>query len=71
MNMRAIGARVRRERLAMDLSQVDASVRAGVGPRTWVDLENGHINPTLGTLRAVCGVVGLRVSVLLAEGEEC
>lgn len=69
MNVRAIGDRVRAGRHQLRLTQCAAADRAGVSHRTWTDLENGHLNPTLATLAAVGGTIGVRVSELVAEGE--
>ncbi len=61
----AIGARIRKRREALKLTQVDASAVCGWSPSTWADTERGRFCPNLKTLMIVAKVLGWTVSGLL------
>ena len=62
-----VGGRVRAARLARALSLGALAARAGVGKGSLSEIENGARNPTLGTLYALAGALGVPLSTLLAE----
>lgn len=64
----AVGARIReaRERKMISLSALARD--AGIGKATLSQLEAGERNPTLETLYAICGPLGIPLSVLVGEG---
>ncbi|WP_261559272.1 helix-turn-helix domain-containing protein [Frankia tisae] len=63
----AIGARLRATRQARGLSLGTLASRARVGKGSLSELENGARNPTLSTLYALAGALGVPLSTLLAE----
>ncbi|WP_045880279.1 helix-turn-helix transcriptional regulator [Pseudofrankia sp. DC12] len=63
----AVGARLRATRQARDLSVGALASRAGVGKGSLSEIENGVRNPTLGTLYALAGALGVPLATLLAD----
>src|SRR5262245_38469820 len=63
----AVGARLRETRHARGLSVGALAARAGVGKGSLSEIENGARNPTLSTLHALAGALGVPLSTLLAE----
>ena len=63
----AIGARVRAARQRAGLSVSGLAARAGIGKGSLSELENGTRNPTLSTLYALAGAVGVPLATLLVE----
>jgi transcriptional regulator with XRE-family HTH domain len=59
--MRAIGAHIRRARLAAGLSQEDAAARSGVGYKRWQEIEGGSANPTIRTLDRIATTLGVEI----------
>ncbi|WP_415144721.1 helix-turn-helix domain-containing protein [Nocardioides sp.] len=62
-----IGARIRTTRRDRGLSLAALAKAAGVGKGSLSEVENGVRNPTLGTLYALAGALGVPLAVLLAE----
>ncbi len=62
-----VGDRLRRARTERGLSLGALAARAGVGKGSLSEIEHGTRNPTLGTLYALSGALGLPLSWLLAE----
>ncbi|GBG36008.1 helix-turn-helix domain-containing protein [Mycobacterium montefiorense] len=60
-----VGARVRAERQARGFSLAALSSAAGIGKGSLSEIENGARSPTLGTLYAVAGALGLPLATLL------
>lgn len=52
---------LRETRLKQALSQRDLALKAGVSPKTIVDLELGRHEPRLRTIRRVAEALGVRV----------
>jgi transcriptional regulator with XRE-family HTH domain len=65
--MRAIGAQIRRARLATALSQEDAAERSGVGYKRWQDIERGSANPTIRTLDRIAATLGVEFGDLVPK----
>lgn len=63
----AIGARVRAARDARGLSLSALAERARVGKGSLSEIEHGTRNPTLSTLYALAGALGVPLATLLAE----
>ena len=63
----AIGVRVRAARQQAGLSVGGLASRAGIGKGSLSELENGTRNPTLSTLYALAGAVGVPLATLLVE----
>ncbi|ONH25652.1 helix-turn-helix domain-containing protein [Pseudofrankia asymbiotica] len=63
----AVGARLRATRQARGLSLGALAARAQVGKGSLSEIENGGRNPTLSTLYALAGALGVPLSTLLAE----
>ncbi|GGB40373.1 hypothetical transcriptional regulator [Flexivirga endophytica] len=65
----AVGARIReaRERRGISLSALARD--AGIGKATLSQLEAGERNPTIETLYAICGPLGVPLSALVGEVE--
>lgn len=62
-----LGQELRRAREEAGLTQEELAQRAGLH-RTYISiLERDQKSPTVETLRTICAVLGLRVSVLLAR----
>jgi transcriptional regulator with XRE-family HTH domain len=64
----AAGARIRALRSARGLSLSTLAARAGIGKGSLSELEAGRRNPTLETLYAVAGPLGVPLVALLGEG---
>jgi transcriptional regulator with XRE-family HTH domain len=62
-----VGERLRRARTERGLSLGALAAAAGVGKGSLSEIEHGARNPTLGTLYALSGALGLPLSWLLAE----
>src|SRR5215469_4144613 len=62
-----VGRNVRRFRQERQLSLGDLAKSAGLAKQTLANLENGTGNPTVETLLAVSGALGVGVTWLLAE----
>jgi len=65
----ALGAVIRRRRLAAQMPQEQLAERAGVSRDAVVKVEQGR-PPRLGVLEAVAGGLGVATSVLVIEAEE-
>lgn len=70
MQVAAVGRRLRELRVVSGLSLSEVARRSGLGKGTLSELENGHRNPTLETLFAVIGALGLPLSAALDEGTQ-
>ena len=64
---RLVGARLRAARRERGLSLGALAAAAGVGKGSLSEIENGARNPTLGTLYALAGVLGVPLATLLDE----
>jgi transcriptional regulator with XRE-family HTH domain len=64
---RLVGARLRAARHDRGLSLGALAAAAGVGKGSLSEIENGGRNPTLGTLYALAGVLGVPLATLLDE----
>ncbi len=64
---RLVGARLRTARHERGLSLGALAAAAGVGKGSLSEIENGARNPTLGTLYALAGVLGVPLATLLDE----
>lgn len=62
-----VGERLRAWRSERRLSLAALAARAGVGKGSLSEIENGVRNPTLGTLYAIAGALGVPLATLLAE----
>ena len=62
-----VGARIRALRLARGLSLSALAGQAGIGKGSLSELETGQRNPTLDTLYAVAGPLGVPLSALLDD----
>jgi transcriptional regulator with XRE-family HTH domain len=62
-----VGERLRAARHAQGLSLGALAAAAGVGKGSLSEIENGTRNPTLATLYAVAGALGVPLATLLAE----
>jgi y4mF family transcriptional regulator len=58
-----IGARVRQRRRALELTQAELAVRAGVGKRFMVEVEQGKPTLEVGKLMQVVAACGLTLSI--------
>jgi len=63
----AVGARLRDARRARGLSVGALAASANVGKGSLSEIENGARNPTLSTLYALAGALGVPLATLLAE----
>jgi|SRR5579875_52945 transcriptional regulator with XRE-family HTH domain len=63
----AVGARIREARAARGLSLSALAREAGIGKATLSQLEAGERNPTIETLYAICGPLGMPLSALVGE----
>jgi transcriptional regulator with XRE-family HTH domain len=63
----AVGARLRASRQAQGLSLGALATRAQVGKGSLSEIENGGRNPTLSTLYALAGALGVPLATLLAD----
>lgn len=64
---RLVGARLRAARRERGLSLSALAAAADVGKGSLSEIENGTRNPTLGTLYALAGVLGVPLATLLDE----
>lgn len=64
---RLVGARLRKARHERGLSLGALAAAARVGKGSLSEIENGTRNPTLGTLYALAGVLGVPLATLLDE----
>ena len=62
-----VGERLRAARRARGLSLGALAAAAGVGKGSLSEIENGSRNPTLATLYALAGALGVPLATLLAE----
>jgi len=60
------GARLRRMRESLGLSQEEVARRSGVPQESLSRIENGHRDPRLDTLRKLAAALGMDVPALLA-----
>jgi transcriptional regulator with XRE-family HTH domain len=65
----AIGARLRALRVAKGLTLSAAAERTGLSPSMLSLLERGRTGPSIGTLVAICSVLGVEMSELLGPSE--
>ena len=63
----AVGARIREAREGRGISLSALAREAGIGKATLSQLEAGERNPTIETLYAVCGPLGVPLSALVGE----
>jgi transcriptional regulator with XRE-family HTH domain len=63
----AVGARIREARESRSMSLSALAREAGIGKATLSQLEAGDRNPTIETLYAICGPLGVPLSVLVGE----
>lgn len=61
--MMALGALIRRERLAQGLRQPDLAAAAGTSVRFIVEIERGKPTAQVGKVLAVIGQLGLRLRI--------
>ena len=66
----ALGRQIRQARRAQDLTVADLAARAGISAGMLSRIENGQISPSLATLRAVAGALGIPMASLFAAFEE-
>jgi len=62
---RTIGARVKQERRARDLTLDGLADAAGVSRRMVVNVEQGTVNPSIGTLLRLSGALGVALPALV------
>jgi transcriptional regulator with XRE-family HTH domain len=67
---RALGAQVRQLRRTHDLSVADLAAAAGISAGMLSKIENGQISPSLTTLQAMAGALGVPITTLFATFEE-
>lgn len=63
----AVGARIREARIDRGISLSALARDAGIGKGTLSQLETGERNPTIETLYAICGPLGVPLSALVGE----
>jgi transcriptional regulator with XRE-family HTH domain len=64
-----LAGNLRRLRIARRLTLSELARATAIGKATLSAIENGHANPTIGTLSAVAGALRVPVAELLAEPE--
>jgi transcriptional regulator with XRE-family HTH domain len=64
---RLVGERLRAARRERGLSVGALAEAAGIGKGSLSEIENGARNPTLGTLQALAGTLGVPLATLLAD----
>src|ERR1700731_3386550 len=64
---RQLGAVARRGRESQDLTLTDVATSAGISAGMLSRLETGHVTPSLETLVALAGALGVRPALLLQE----
>ncbi|MEM6258209.1 MAG: helix-turn-helix transcriptional regulator [Planctomycetota bacterium] len=62
-----LGDELNKARLAKGLSQQTLATKAGVTREYISKLENNRSSPTVDTLLAICGVLDIRASQLIAK----
>jgi transcriptional regulator with XRE-family HTH domain len=62
---RAIGDRIRIERLRQDRTQEDVFLTARMGRKTYQDVEAGNVDARISTLLRIAHVLGVHVTDLL------
>ncbi len=67
MNKTALGEKLRNLRQDNGLTQDELASRASVALRALQRVETGEGNPTLDTLEAISGVLGVTISALIEE----
>src|ERR1700730_14854501 len=65
---RQLGAVARRVRESQDLTLTDVATSAGISAGMLSRLETGHVTPSLDTLVALAGALGVRPALLLQQG---
>lgn len=65
-----IGQRIRAERKACKMSQVELSKAVGISRSTLIHIEKGNTLPELTPLSKMCEALGCRVSYILGEDED-
>lgn len=65
----AIGARIRQERQARRWTLDRLAEAAGVSRRMLINIEQGHANPSVGTLLRVSGALGVGLPALVEPAE--
>jgi len=65
-----LGATARRLREAQGLTIADVASIAGISPPMLSRLETGHVSPSLETLVALAGALGVKTAALLEEAEQ-
>ncbi|MCC5850727.1 MAG: helix-turn-helix transcriptional regulator [Verrucomicrobia bacterium] len=63
-----LGAKIRRERKRLGVTQADLAMTAGTGTRFVVDLENGKPTVQTGKVLQILQALGLRLEIL-SSGE--
>lgn len=66
---RTIGARIRSARLARELSQVEVARRVGITQASLSNYESGKRNLTALNLLAICGVLDVDITTILAVAD--
>src|SRR6202051_5345142 len=64
---RQLGAVARRVRESQDLTLTDVATSAGISAGMLSRLETGHVTPSLETLVALAGALGVRPALLLQQ----
>lgn len=67
---RALGAAVRAQRHARDLTLEELAGAAGMHVTYVSDIERGKSSPTVGKLGDIARAFGMRLSALIAEAED-
>src|ERR1700692_2140467 len=65
---RQLGAVARRVRESQDLTLTDVATSAGISAGMLSRLETGHVTPSLDTLVALAGALGVRPALLFQQG---
>jgi len=68
--MESVGARIRRRRLDLGITQAQLATRAGLNQGYLSSIERGRSNPSVGTLRALSTALDLPEAVLVGGGRE-
>ena len=65
-HLEKLAARIKKQRLALELSREELAEAAGVNYNTIIKLESGaNVNPTIGTLIGIAGVFKLKIDGML------
>ena len=67
---RALGAQIRAIRRRNDISVADLAAASGLSTGMMSKIETGQISPSLGSLQAVAGALGVGIGTLFAASEE-